>query len=74
MILEKDGTPLAGVMDIDEFEDYLELRDPKVRAHIAESRKEFEAGKSRPIEQFLQELDSGDALNGRSGHRRVPDP
>ena len=61
MILEKDGVPLAGVMDIDEFEDYLELRDPKVRAHIAQSRREFQAGKSRPIEQFLQELDREDA-------------
>lgn len=61
MILENDGTPLAGIMDIDEFEDYLELRDPKVRAHIAQSRKELEAGKSRPIEQFLQELDRAEA-------------
>ena len=48
-------------MDI-EFEDYLELRDPKVRAHIAQSRKEFEAGKSRPIGQFLQKLDREEAL------------
>jgi len=56
VILEKDGIPLVGVMDIDEFEDYLELQDPKVRAHIAKSRQEFLAGKSRPAEEFLKEL------------------
>ena len=29
-VIEKDGIPIAGLMDIDEFEDYLELQDPKV--------------------------------------------
>jgi hypothetical protein len=43
-------------MDIDEFEDYLEVRDPKVRAHIAKSRAEFQAGKSRPAHELLDEL------------------
>ncbi|OHA09430.1 MAG: hypothetical protein A3A44_03585 [Candidatus Sungbacteria bacterium RIFCSPLOWO2_01_FULL_60_25] len=56
VILEKDGIPLVGVMDIDEFEDYLELRDPKARADIAKSRQEFSTGKSRPAEEFLKEL------------------
>lgn len=56
VILEKDGIPLAGLMDIDEFEDYLDLQDPQIRAHIAQSRKEFLAGKSRPAEELLKEL------------------
>ena len=56
VILEKDGIPLAGVMDIDEFEDYLELRDPKVRAAIAKSREEHRAGKSRPAGELLREF------------------
>src|SRR6266498_4026687 len=55
VILEKDGIPLAGVMDIDEFEDYLELRDPKVRAAIAKGRQEYLAGKSRPARSLLTE-------------------
>ena len=55
-ILEKDGIPVAALMDIDEFEDYLDLQDPKVRAHIAKSRQEFLAGKSRPYKQFLADL------------------
>ena len=56
VILEKDGIPIVGVMDIDEFEDYLELRDPRVHAHVRESNQEYLAGKSRPAEEFLEEL------------------
>ncbi len=56
VILEKDGIPVAGVMNIDEFEDYLELQDPKIRAHIRASNTEYRAGKSRPAEEFLKEL------------------
>jgi len=59
VILEKDGIPIAGVMDVHEFEDYLELRDPKVREHIRKSNQEYLAGKSRPAEEFLQELRQG---------------
>lgn len=55
-ILEKDGIPIAGVMDIDEFEDYLELQDPKARADIRKSYQEYRAGKGRPYEEFLSEL------------------
>ena len=56
VILEKDGIPVAGLMDINEFEDYLELQDPKVRAHIAASNREYVAGESRPMDEFLKEL------------------
>ena len=55
-ILEKDGIPIAGIMGADELEDYLELRDPKVREHIRKSHEDFLAGKSRPAEQLLGEL------------------
>jgi PHD/YefM family antitoxin component YafN of YafNO toxin-antitoxin module len=56
VILEKDGIPVAGVMPIDEFEDYLELQDPTVRKQIRKSNAEYLAGKSRPAEDFLAEL------------------
>ena len=55
-ILEKDGIPVAAIMDIDEFEDYLELQDPKVRAIIKKGHQEYLAGKSRPAEELLREL------------------
>jgi len=55
-ILEKDGIPVIGIMSADELEDYLELRDPKVNAAIARSRKEFDAGKGRPVTKLLSDL------------------
>ena len=51
-ILEKDGIPVAGIMHADELEDYLELRDLKVREHIRKSNAEYLAGKGRPFEEF----------------------
>src|SRR5438105_1658235 len=55
-ILEKDGIPVAGIMGADELEDYLELQDPKVRAHIRKSHEEYKAGKGRPLTEFMAEL------------------
>ena len=57
VILEKDGIPIAGMMDIDEFEDYLELQDPKAQRDIRKSTEEFRAGNSRPAREFLAELE-----------------
>ena len=55
-ILEKDGIPIAGIMGADELEDYLELRDPAVRKLIAASHEDFLAGKTRPAEALLGEI------------------
>ena len=55
-ILEKDGIPVIGILNAAELEDYLELRDPKVREHIRKSREEYEAGKGRPLSEFLAEV------------------
>jgi PHD/YefM family antitoxin component YafN of YafNO toxin-antitoxin module len=44
VILEKDGIPIAALMDVDEFEDYLELQDPKVKKDIAISNKRIPRG------------------------------
>jgi hypothetical protein len=46
-------------MDADELEDYLELRDPKVREHMRKSNEEYLAGKSRPVEECLSGLKTG---------------
>ncbi len=56
VILEKDGIPIAGIMDIDEFEDYLEVQDPQVKRHIKKSNEEYLTGKSRPARELLDEL------------------
>jgi prevent-host-death family protein len=55
-ILEKDGIPVAGIMDIDEFEDYLELRDVDVKKQIQNSYGEYNSGKARPARDFLREI------------------
>ena len=55
-ILEKDGIPIAGITGADEMEDYLERRDPKIRAFIRKSHEEFLAGNHRPAEDLLPEL------------------
>ena len=56
-ILEKDGIPVAGILGAEELEDYLEARNPKVRAQIRKSAAEHSAGKGRPLVDFLSELD-----------------
>ncbi len=58
VILEKGGLPVVAIMDIDEFEDYLEVKDPSVKRHIAASAREHAAGKGRPAKQFFEELDA----------------
>jgi hypothetical protein len=55
-ILEKDGIPVIGILSADELEDYLELRDPRVKASIEASRKDHSAGKTRPAGALLSEL------------------
>jgi hypothetical protein len=58
-ILEKDGIPVIGIMSADELEDYLELRDSKVKSAIAASRKDYVAGKTRPAKELLANLKQG---------------
>ncbi|MCL5037606.1 MAG: hypothetical protein M1269_10910 [Chloroflexi bacterium] len=61
-ILEKDGIPVAGLMDIDEFEDYLETRaeqeDPGLQSQIKEGFEAYRAGKLRTTDDFLESLKS----------------
>lgn len=54
-ILEKDGIPVIGIMAAGELEDYLEKRDPTVKAAIAASREEHAAIKQRPAKKLPAE-------------------
>ena len=65
-ILEKDGIPIAGIMGADELEDYLEVRDPKVRGFIAASHKEYLEGKGRPADALLAALTKSKARRRRT--------
>lgn len=52
-ILEKDGIPVAGIMNVDEFEDYLDLQDPGLKKQIRRSHEEYRRGRSRDARRFL---------------------
>jgi hypothetical protein len=69
-ILEKGGIPIAGILDVDELEDYLELQDPKVRTHIRKSYEEYRAGKGRPVEEFLAELHAEKKPGAKAARRQ----
>jgi prevent-host-death family protein len=70
VVLERAGTAVAALVDIDEFEDYLELHDPDMTRVIAASHQDYLAGRTRPAEEFLAELQA-DADKGRARGRRV---
>jgi len=57
-ILEKDGIPMAGLMDIEEFEDYLETRaeqqNPELQAQIAEGLQAYREGKTKSARDFFR--------------------
>jgi hypothetical protein len=55
-ILEKDGIPVAAIMNVEELEDYLELKDPALKKHIRKSYQEYHRGKARRASKFLKEL------------------
>lgn len=59
-ILEKDGIPIAGIMNADELEDYLEMQDPTVQRAIAESNADIKAGRVRPARDLLAEFKKKD--------------
>jgi len=60
-ILEKDGIPVAGIMNVDELEDYLDLRDPGLRKQIRKSQEQYRRGEKREAGAFLAELRRGAA-------------
>ena len=56
VILEKDGIPIVGIMDVDEMEDYLELQDKQLQQQIKEGYEAYRQGKTGDARKFLEEL------------------
>jgi antitoxin (DNA-binding transcriptional repressor) of toxin-antitoxin stability system len=56
VVLEKDGIPVAALVDIDAVEDYLETKDPALRRRLRASMRAYRLGRGRPARQFLAEL------------------
>jgi PHD/YefM family antitoxin component YafN of YafNO toxin-antitoxin module len=69
VILEKDGIPIAGLMDADELEDYLELRDPKIQRIVKRSAQDVRAGRTRPASALLAEFRKADAAKKKNRRR-----
>ena len=69
-VIEKDGVPAAGLMDIDEFEDYLELKNPRVREIIKKGYNEYLAGKSHPAEELLDEIKKGNVAKPKRRRKK----
>jgi hypothetical protein len=55
-ILEKDGIPVAGIMHVDDLEDYLEQQDESLKEQIKGGHKDYLAGRTREASEFLAEL------------------
>ena len=56
-ILEKDGIPVAALLDVDEYEDYLDMQDPELKQQIKEGHEEYRGGKlTEDLDTFLAGL------------------
>lgn len=55
-VIEKDGYPVAMLMDIDEYEDMLDLQDESIKRDIAASNADVKAGRVYPARKHLEEL------------------
>jgi len=65
-VLEKDGIPVAGILDIDELEDYLELSDPTVKRQIRESGSGTDVAKlATPTSLSTRSNDPDDSVRRR---------
>ena len=55
-VLEKGGIPVAAILDIDEFEDWLETKDPELKDQLRRGYEEYKKGKAVPIDKFLAKI------------------
>jgi prevent-host-death family protein len=55
-ILEKGGIPVAAILDIDEFEDWLETKDPELKEQIRQGYQEYKNKKVVPLDKFLAQI------------------
>jgi hypothetical protein len=52
----KEGIPVAGLLNVDAAEDYLEIRNPKVQRQIAEGYAEYRSGRATPARALMADL------------------
>ncbi len=54
--LEKGGIPVAAILDIDEFEDWLETKDLGLKDQISRGYKGYKKRKAVPLDRFLAQI------------------
>ena len=64
-VLEKDGIPVAALMDPDELDDYFDMQDPDIRKSVEESEKDARAGRTVDAHELLAEIRSDQVKTGR---------
>ncbi len=47
---------MAAIIDIAEFEDWLEIKDPKIKEQIRQGYQEYRRGKAAPLDKFLAKI------------------
>ena len=55
-LLEKGGIPVAGILGIEDFEDWLELSNPSMRDDIQKGYQEYKKRKAKPLKALLAKL------------------
>ena len=55
-ILEENGVPVAGILNFEEMEDYLELRNRSMRRQIRAGYAAYRRGKVRNGQEFLDQI------------------
>jgi hypothetical protein len=55
-VLEKDGIPVAGLMHVDDLEDYLEMQDAGLKEQIKAGYRDYLSGRTREASEFLAEV------------------
>jgi len=55
-ILEKGGIPVAGLVHVDDIEDYLDMRDPSLREQIRKSYADYREGRVREASELVGHL------------------
>jgi len=56
VVVEKQGKPIAGIVDFEDMEDFIELNNASLQKQIQNGYKEFKTGKANPARAFLKTL------------------
>jgi len=55
-VVQKNGKPVAGIVGVDDMEDFLDLQNAALKKQIKKGYAEFKAGKAKPARLVLETL------------------